>query len=108
MEAALQHWQQSTGKGVESGIMAYMAPHKPGSAEHSKCVDSLAKMVAMENLPFHIGERPGFVKFMRAVSPRFPRIPVSTLTRRLVQLAKDSRWRLGGELASIQCEINNA
>ena len=109
LDEALQR-AKSQGEGVivESGILAYMAPHKPGSPEYNKCVDALARMIAVENMPFHLGERPGFVKFMRTVSARFPRIPATALTRRLVRLAKESRERLGRQLAKIQAETDIA
>ena len=40
-----------------------------GSGERKRCMANLARLCAVENLPLHIGSRPGFLKFMRKWEP---------------------------------------
>ena len=42
---------------------------------------SVAKLCAWENLPLHLGERPGFTTFMRTVDPRYPQISRRSVMR---------------------------
>ena len=43
-----------------------------GSAERKHCVANLTRLCTVENLPLHIGSRPGFLNFMRKWEPRWP------------------------------------
>ena len=55
-------------------IQQYTKPWGPKSPRFKECVKSVAKLCAWENLPLHLGKRPGFTAFMRTVDPRYPKI----------------------------------
>ena len=66
--------------GVDS-IQQYTKPWGPKSPRFKECVKSVAKLCAWENLPLHLGERPGFTTFMRTVDPRYPKISRRSVMR---------------------------
>ena len=69
-----------------------------GSAERKRCMAKLARLCAVENVPLHIGTRPGFLKFMRKWEPRWPSISKQSVTRSVEgqseQLRKDIRMEM--------------
>ena len=62
-------------------IQRYTKPWGPKSPRFKECVKSVAKLCAWENLPLHLGERPGFTTFMRTVDPRYPKISRRSVMR---------------------------
>ena len=83
------------------GIERYMGISRPGTNDWQHCVDALAKLVAVDNLPLHVGHRVAFVKFLRELYPRFPRISPASLTRAVTEMAKRTRERIANELRTI-------
>ena len=62
-------------------IQRYTKLWGPKSPRFKECVKSVAKLCAWENLPLHLGERPGFITFMRTVDPRYPKISRRSVMR---------------------------
>ena len=75
----------------QHGIEKYIGIAKPGSNDWQHCVDALAKLVAVENMPLHLGQRVAFVKFLRELYPRFPRISAASVTWAIAEMAKRTR-----------------
>ena len=66
---------------VVDSIQRYPKPWGPKSPRFKECVKSVVKLCAWENLPLHLGERPGFIAFMRTVDPRYPQISRRSVMR---------------------------
>ena len=57
--------------------------------------EELARMIAVEHLPFNFGEKVGFVNYcQKALNPSACRVPRTTLTRTLFSLYKKSKKEL--------------
>ena len=66
---AREHRMETLHQG-QSTLDECVPEYRRGSAERKHCVANLARLCAVENLPLHIGSRPGFFKFMRKWEPR--------------------------------------
>ena len=52
-------------------------------------VKSVAKLCVLENLPLHLGERLGFIAFMRTLDPRYPQISRRSVMRSMEDQADE-------------------
>ena len=93
-----RHQGQST---LDECVLEYWC----GSAERKRCMANLARLCTVENLPLHIGSKPGFLKFMRKWEPRWPSISKQSATRSVEtqseQLRKDIRMETEGVAAEM-------
>ena len=87
----------------QSTLDECMLEYWRGSAERKLCMVNLARLCTVENLPLHIGTRPGFLNFMRKWEPQWPSILKQSMTRSVEgqseQLRKDIRAEMEGVAA---------
>ena len=79
-----------------------------GSAERKRCMVNLARLCTVENLPLHIGTRPGFVKFMRKWEPRWPSISKQSVTRSVECQSQELREEIKREMEEVAKETDIA
>ena len=100
-----REWGVETRHQGQSTLDECVPEYGRGSAERKRCVANLTRLCAVENLPLHIGSRPGFLKFMRKWEPRWPSISKQSVTRSVEgqseQLRKDIKTEMEGVAAKI-------
>ena len=79
-----------------------------GSDERKRCMANLTRLCTVENLPFHISTRPGFVKFMRKWEPRWPRISEQSVMRSVECQSWELREEINMEMEEVAKETNIA
>ena len=62
----------------------------------------------VENLPLHIGTRPGFVKFMRKWEPRWPSISKQSMSRLVERQSDELQKMFKREMDVVAMEMNKA
>ena len=75
--------------------------YKRGSAERKHCMANLARLCTVENLPLHIGTRPGFDEVHEVIgSPEWSSISKQSMTRsverqseRIAEKKSRGRWK---------------
>ena len=70
--------------GGHDGVLSLRGASKPFSSQHpvrQRLVNDLAMMLAEENLPLQLGERPGFTRFLQKFEPRWTPVSRRTVTR---------------------------
>ena len=86
----------------QHGVGSYFEPHKARSAMWQHCVEAVGKLVAWENLPFHLGERPAFNHFMRGFHPKWPRVSAKAVTNAVKRLSLDVWEGLKREMSDVR------
>ena len=64
-----------------TGLTPVVDAWSPQSQEWKKACSGLGQLVSALNLPYQLGQRTGFTRFMRKYVPRWPRISRQSLTR---------------------------
>ena len=113
------HWdnlgdKKARERGVEtrhqgqSTLDESMPEYYCGSAKRKRCVANLEQLCAMENLPLHIGSRPGFLKFMRKLEPRWASISKQSVTRSMEGQSEQLREDIRTEMEGVAAETDVA
>ena len=76
----------------QSTLEECVEEYRRGSAERKRCMANMAQLCAVENLPFHIGTQPGFVKFMKKWEPQWPSISKQS-AKRSVERESEELWK---------------
>ena len=79
-----------------------------GSGERKRCIVNLARLCTVENLPLHIGTRPGFVKFMRKWEARWPSISKQNVTRSVERQSEELRKDIRKEMEGVAAQTDIA
>ena len=102
-EQGVDTWHQGQST-LDECVLEYWC----GSAERKHCVANLARLWAVENLPLHIGSRPGFLKFMRKWEPRWPSISKQSVTRSVETQSEQLRKDIKTEMEGVAAETDVA
>ena len=88
----------------QSTLDEYMEEYGHGSAEKKHCMANVARLCAVEDLPFHIGTKPGFMKFMRQWDPQWPSMSKQSV-KRSVERQSEELWKdIKGETEGVATE----
>ena len=85
-----------------------MEEYGRGSAESKCCGANLVRLCVVENLPLHIGTRPGLVKFMSKWEPRWPSISKQNVTRSVECQSRELREEIKREMEEVAKETDIA
>ena len=113
------HWdnledKKARERGVEtrhqgqSTLDECMPEYGRGSGERKRCVANLERLCVVENLPLHIGSRPGFLKFMRKWEPRWPSISKQSVTRSVEGQSEELKKDICKEMQGVAAEMHVA
>ena len=69
---------------------------------------NLARLYLVENLPLHIGTRPGFVKFIRKWEPQWPSISKQSVTRSVECQSRELQKEIQREMEEVAKETDIA
>ncbi len=87
-------------------IRAFGEPYGPRTPEYTKRKRALARWVAWENMPLHIGEREGFLAFMRTLDQRWPKISRRTVARSVQEQAEDCVSQISREMEEVSRDVD--
>ncbi len=82
-------------------IRAFVQQYAPKSPEYTRRKTAVARWVAWENMPLSIGERQGFIHFMRTFDHRWPKISKRTVTRCVQQQAEECVSKISEEMKRV-------
>ena len=87
-------------------IRGFLQQFPPKSPEYTRRKTALARWVAWDNMPLSIGERQGFIHFMRTVDPRWPKITKRTVTRCVQEQAAECVSKISEEMKRVAEDVD--